>query len=220
MLRIYHSKLTDFETYSNDTLLSYVSESTKKEVVLYKIEKVRRTKLLGEAMVHQLIRTIFGIHQIKIIKGPHGKPYLKNKNQKAFFNLSHSGDYVICAISDREVGVDIEKIGRARMEVAHRFFHLNEVKLLGNLLAEDQRNLFFRYWSAKESYLKYTGSGLSSPLSSFEVCFEENDIHIKKEHSRLPLCIRECFIDKDYKCFVCSEENDEAEIFPFQLETV
>ena len=39
--------------------------------------------------------------------GEQGKPQIVNFPKK--FNLSHSGDYVVCGVSDGEVGVDIQK---------------------------------------------------------------------------------------------------------------
>ena len=79
------------------------------------------------------------------------------------------------------------------MEVARRFFHPAEIQCLQNLAGDAQDELFFRYWSVKESFLKYTGSGLSSPLSGFEVRFD----------------------DHRPKCFVCAETTEEPGIFPF-----
>ena len=71
------------------------------------------------------------------------------------FNLSHSGDYAICAISDDEVGCDIEKIKDVNLKIAKRFFSEEEYN---NVLKDNK--LFFRYWTLKESYLKAKGIGI------------------------------------------------------------
>lgn len=219
MLKIFYLRISDFDKFADAYFFSGVSEETSEAVVQYRSAKVRRTKLLGEVMVGELLRMVFGLEKgtYRLVKGEHGKPYVAGSAVPVFFNLSHSGDYIVCALSEQEVGVDIERTGKMKMEVARRFFHPGEVEVLEALPDEKRNDMFFRYWSVKESFLKYTGSGLSFPLCSFEVCFKNNGIRIEKQHSRISVCIRECLIDKDYKCFVCSEDPETPDIRPFPV---
>ncbi len=90
---------------------------------------------------------------------PSGKPYLDGV--PFCFNLSHSGDYVVCALSDTAVGVDIEKIVPISLKVMRRFFSP------GVLLPSEQMRLWTRY----ESYGKMVGSGIPYPKGSEELCF-------------------------------------------------
>ena len=101
------------------------------------------------------------------------------------------------------------------MEVARRFFHPAEIQCLQNLAGDAQDELFFRYWSVKESFLKYTGSGLSSPLSGFEVRFDGHRPRIFQSENIRNLSISACPVDPAYKCFVCAETTEEPGIFPF-----
>lgn len=87
----------------------------------------------------------------RIDRGEKGKPFYCGV-ENVFFNISHSGDYVVCAVSDREIGIDIEKRAKARMEVAGRFFHGEEVAQLKMLEEDKQDQLFFNSWSVKESF--------------------------------------------------------------------
>lgn len=217
MLKVYDLKLSDFIGYPDDFFLPFVSEETQKAVRRYGNAQVRRTKLLGETMTRQLLGAQFGLDakHCRIVKGEHGKPYVEGV-ENVFFNLSHSGDFIVCAISDREIGIDIERIGKVRMAVARRFYHPGEVSVLESLSGDSQIDLFFRYWSVKESFLKYTGSGLSSPLSGFQVCFQNGEIWLEKKHSRIPVYIRECHIDEAYRCFVCSESPEAVTIGHFK----
>ena len=125
-----------------------------------------------------------------------------------FFNISHSGDYVVCSVSDREIGIDIEKRAKARMEVAGRFFHEEEMAILKTLEGDKQDQLFFNYWSVKESFLKYIGTGLTRPLNSFVVRFAGENISLYEGVNKLPLCVNACPIDSGYACYVCGEYND------------
>lgn len=104
----------------------------------------------------------------------YGKPYISfPETASAFhYNISHSGEWVVCAIDDEPVGVDIEKIGSADIAIANRFFSPEEVGFLRMERDELRRQLlFYGIWTAKESYVKAIGSGLSKPLDSFSVVF-------------------------------------------------
>jgi len=91
-----------------------------------------------------------------------GKPYLAHGG--LFFNLSHSGDYAALALSDEEVGVDIEKLEPPKIAVAKRFFSKPET----DWLARHPMN-FYDLWVLKESYVKALGTGMATPMSSFSI---------------------------------------------------
>lgn len=98
--------------------------------------------------------------------GEHGKPMLPEQ-YGLFFNLSHSGDYAVCAVADCEIGVDIQKHKEYKENLARRFFHPEELAFLST--AADQKRCFYDLWSMKESFVKYTGQGLSTGMDSFSV---------------------------------------------------
>jgi len=92
--------------------------------------------------------------------GQNGKPYLEGYPFQ--FNLSHSGTYVFCGVSEQEIGVDIQKIqGENELRLAKRFFSDVECQALEKCKEEDaRRRMFFRMWVRKEAYGKLTGEGL------------------------------------------------------------
>lgn len=96
----------------------------------------------------------------------HGKPMLP-KELGLFFNLSHSGDYVLCAVSDKETGADIQRHEKYEDRLAERFFHPEELAYLRE--TEDRKQRFYDLWCLKESCIKCTGRGLSTGLESFSV---------------------------------------------------
>ena len=51
------------------------------------------------------------LRDVPICRETHGKPVLKDCTN-LFFNISHSGDYAVCAVSKQPVGIDIERIRR------------------------------------------------------------------------------------------------------------
>lgn len=86
---------------------------------------------------------------------------------KFYVNLSHSGDYAVCAVSDCEVGVDVERVKTADIALAKRFFTAEEYDYIKNSAMPD--DAFFETWVKKESFVKAVGKGLAIPLSSFSI---------------------------------------------------
>ena len=105
-----------------------------------------------------------------------GKPYLKNMPDVCF-NLSHSGDYVVCVISDSEIGVDIQYHRRNIKEgVLKKVLHEIEKGEYGDFGEEEKESLFFQIWAAKEAYSKYTGEGLAIDFRLLLTDFKEGNI--------------------------------------------
>jgi len=137
-----------------------------------------------------LLYGVLGVSESDISFGPNGKPYIPNSNK--YFNLSHSGNYSVLAVSDKDVGVDIEKIDEKHLKVADKIFDKEEISWMN----EDPLYRFHHLWTLKESYLKLIGKGLTVSPSSFsmipivksgqglifdEICYAKT-IHIDDNH--------------------------------------
>ena len=98
----------------------------------------------------------------ELTEHPPGVPDLR-------FNVSHTKGLVACAVTvGREVGVDVEFIHRElTYQVPERFFSSQEVADLRALPRRQQPQVFFDYWTLKESYIKARGLGLALPLGQF-----------------------------------------------------
>jgi 4'-phosphopantetheinyl transferase len=100
-----------------------------------------------------------------------GKPQLGNGSAGALhFNLSHSGDFAVLAVSSTfDLGVDIEEMRPVEEPVADRFFSPAEADNLRCISNEHSVRAFYRCWTSKEAFVKAHGAGLSLPLDSFDV---------------------------------------------------
>ena len=202
-------------------LRSVVSKECYAEVLGYGNKEVALRRLLGEALVRFALKKYWNLtsEDYRIDRGEKGKPFIVGV-ENVFFIISHSGDYVVCAVSDREIGIDIEKRAKARMEVAGRFFHGEEVAQLKMLEEDKQDQLFFNYWSVKESFLKYIGTGLTRPLNSFIVSFSGRDVSLFEGGNKLPLYVHACPVDDGYACHVCCEYEELTGIHEIFLEEI
>ena len=129
--------------------------------------------LAGEA----LLRHVLGTGQFTVEKAENGKPFLSGR-EDFHFNLSHADHWVVLAWGGTPVGVDVEKI-RPDTDIAavsRRFFHPQEQRSIRE--APDMGRRFFEIWTAKESYLKYLGTGLKTDLRSFSVMSLPPQLHL------------------------------------------
>ena len=102
--------------------------------------------------------------------GKDGKPELVGSG--IFFNLSHSGSFAACAVSDSPVGLDIQTERDCDRRLAEKYFTAPERQFIEE--SENKAYAFTKLWCMKESAVKYIGTGLKTPLSSFSVELECN----------------------------------------------
>ena len=94
------------------------------------------------------------------------RPYLPN--HEGDFNISHSGDYVICVLSgNARVGIDIER--RRAVDFSDFTATMNEMQWVDIKKSKDPNRRFFQYWTMKESVIKADGRGLSIPLTDITI---------------------------------------------------
>ena len=116
--------------------------------------------------------------QVEFEYQPRGKPLLAAKfaDKGLLFNLSHSQDLALLGISyQHQIGVDLEYIRTMSdlESLAKRFFSFKEYEHLRLISPQEQQQIFFRYWTCKEAYLKATGDGLVQ-LEEIEISLTPN----------------------------------------------
>lgn len=189
---------------------SAVSDERKEKADQYKNSEDKKRSLLSELLLRKALNDK-GIHlkSFHYEYGRYNKPYLKDATD-LFFNISHSGDYVILAVSDKEIGCDIEKIRKYELKIAERFFTKREYEDIIKIAKEDERqHRFFLYWVLKESFIKQSGHGLSQSLDSFEIRIDENKkISVIRKDNESDLHFKQLEIIPDYCIAVCSYDED------------
>ena len=167
MTRQYAINVKDFTYEELLRFGKFISEERLKRADRYRFDKDKIRCLTAELILRYALITEYGINNdsIQFIKSDKGKPYLKSEHINVEFNLSHSGDYVVCAISDSPVGIDVEQIRDKDINIAKRVLTKDEYEEWSALDDGIKTDEFYRLWTVKESYSKYLGLGLMLDFS-------------------------------------------------------
>lgn len=189
-----------------------ISEERQEKVKRLKTAKAKAMTIGAELLLRKALSQGYEInHPLTIVKGEHGKPEIRDCPE-IYFNLSHSGDYAVCAVGSHPVGVDIQKMAEPNLKLAKRFFATEESDWLFTLPAEQQRQGFYDLWVIKESYMKYTGKGFGLPMNAFIVkilgCYP-NDIEIKidQDEKTESVMLKKYECQENYALWCCSDYN-------------
>ena len=180
-----------------------VSPARQEKTDRFRFEQDKRLSLGAELLLRHALCSA-GLDEVPMTfaYGAQGKPQFKDGD--VFFNFSHSGEYVVCALAPYEVGCDVEKITPINLNIARRFFFRNEYADIAAQETIKARNeLFFRYWTLKESFMKVTGLGMKLPLDAFEiVCAPEITVHQMVDARQYSFAEFDELVG--YKCALCA----------------
>ena len=103
-------RLSDYSEEEYKSCLSIMPEERRRSVERYRFEADRKRTTAGELLARRMLSQRCGVRpeEITICRTERGKPYAKG--MAVHFNVSHSGDLVLCAVSDSSIGADIERI--------------------------------------------------------------------------------------------------------------
>ena len=112
--------------------------------------------------------------KVEIIYNKFEKPYLKNNEY--YFSMSKSEEFVVIALDKKnEIGIDIEHLRDFVdfEETLELFLNKSEIKILDKFSdKQEKQKYFFKFWTAKEAFVKALGFGLSEKL--FDISFALN----------------------------------------------
>ena len=136
-----------------------LSQYRKEKIKKLKQEKDKKMSLGAELLLIKAIKTYYPktVLPLEIETNQFGKPMIKGADNLNF-NLAHSQDIAVCAISDKPLGLDAEHISRVSEKIRDRYF------------TENEKKLDFGYiWTRKEAVVKAEGTGITVGLDTFDV---------------------------------------------------
>ena len=176
--------------------------------VRYRQPRDRLLHQLGLRMAAAQLSPAEATH-LTVVRGRYGKPYFKEFPHFAF-NISHSGSYVVCAVHEHPVGVDLQEQTLLERDSWHLFLSPQEAEVCPD---SDQALLL---WSAKEAVSKYTGNGFMRPLPELGILPKRNPnpLFIGKEHLFLWQWRFRC----QYILTICTPSEQPPQIEHFSVE--
>ncbi len=202
-MKLYICRISDFDDFWG---LSVLTEERRKRITNYVQKKDKLRCLCGGLLLH----FVFGKMADWIALDTYGKPIIPK--EKLHFNLSHSGDYVVLAVDEGEIGIDIEKISSLSNEIVKHCFTKEEQKWLASQPIE---HAFYLLWTGKESVMKAIGKGFYMEPKSFSVMPIRDGVHHIDgynwylqwyEYDNHVICVTSKTTEREELCFLCRDE--------------
>lgn len=150
----------------------------------------------------------YGLRECDMVYGTNqnGKPFFREYPQIRF-SLSHSGEYVMAAFSDMEIGCDIQQMEQTNLKIARRFFAPEEYAyVIDQDEASAQEEAFYRIWVLKESFLKALGTGMALSMTDFAIQIQDDRvIGVRQNVNNKKYSFEEYDLIKGYKAACCVE---------------
>jgi len=188
-----------------DVLIQYLPEAGRLRVRDRQNLTSKLQTVAGELLARYSVGQFLGKpdQEINLVFGEKGKPHIGNLSN-VHFNISHSGHYVVCAVSSTEIGIDVERVRKVNLRIAERFFSPSEIHDLMALPEESRMHYFITLWTIKESYLKAIGRGLTQHLNSFTIVKNGDSYLLTGNKEAEGYGIETQQLDHDYMMAVCA----------------
>lgn len=166
--------LTNTSAFMIKDLENFLKYEEIEKLTAYKSEVSKINFAVSRSILNKGFETILDIpfSDVIVLRDKYYKPYIKNQNEIKF-NISHTDGYVVIGFSKRELGIDIEKVNYdfEFEDILENCFTFREIDNIGL-----DAPMFYKYWTAKEAYLKYEGYGLIRSPKEIEVIHMDDQI--------------------------------------------
>ena len=169
-MKWYKFDIRDLTAADYEKWYALMSEDKQLRVNRFRFMDDKKRTVAGEILARKAVAEWCDVSEKSIVfdKTETGKPYAKGLPVE--FNISHSGDMVVCAVDDKPVGIDIEEIRPMDLKVAKHVCTDDELIYLFGYTPTEQDfayttdhgllTRFFKLWTSKEAYGKCMGFGL------------------------------------------------------------
>ena len=152
----------DIAGFDLERALPLLSDQRREQALKFRYELGRKTSAMAYLLLCEGLRREYGITERPLFEyGEHGKPSIVG-HPELHFNLSHCREAVVCAVSDRPVGVDVECFREYKESLVRYTMNDEEVERIVH--AERPEEEFIRLWTMKEAKVKLTGQGISDDM--------------------------------------------------------
>jgi len=196
-----------------DRLLFEMPRPVRTRISRYRRWEDRQAGLFGKLLLAQGLRWCGYPREVlrNLVWDASGRPFLDCGMD---FNISHSGEYVVCALCPAgRIGIDIEEI--RPVDISDFKAQMTHGQWETMMASENRLEKFFSLWTQKEAMIKADGRGMAIPL---------NEIIIEGENAFFAddiWGVKEVRIADGYRCHLAtSRKNQEVRIDKIVLQHV
>ena len=177
-----------------EAAIALLPQWRREQAMRFKHEQGRKECTYSYLLMCRLLKEEYGIEeQPTFIYGEHGKPSLvfpkhchtatslpnscQTPHASIHFNLSHCRKAVACVVSDNEVGIDVECLGRYKDSLARHICNDEELARITSVANPDTE--FTRLWTQKEAVVKLTGRGIDDDIKNLLIKY--NNVSLTTE---------------------------------------
>ena len=155
----YKYNINDIKNEEYDTFFSLMSGKKRERILRFKNADDKKRSVCAEMLAKREIAKRYGIEPCKVIFDTleNGKPYCKNLDIE--FSLSHSGEYAVCAVCERPIGIDIQKLVTYNEKTVKKVCSEEEIEIIEK--STDKSAEFIKFWTKKEAVMKMCGLGIA-----------------------------------------------------------
>ncbi len=155
MIKLYNARIYDFTQADYAKMYSLLDCAIKEKIDKKSSEKGKKLSLAGYILLWRAAKEIYNKDSVNVKFSEHGKPLC----DFCFFSISHSFDHIVCAISDKPIGVDIQRFCEIKQRKKYKLLSLKESNYV-NELKENFSRRYIEIFSKKEAAIKMLGLSL------------------------------------------------------------
>ncbi len=156
MINLYKAKITDFTQADYANQYSLLECAIREKIDVKKHIDAKKQSLAGYILLFRAIDELYSKKDVKISFNEYGKPLC----DCCFFSISHSKDYVVCVVSDEQVGIDVQQIRTIEQRTKYKFFNQKENDYV-NQNAKFSSKRYIEIFTKKEAAIKMLGLSLT-----------------------------------------------------------
>lgn len=163
-VKLFKIKLTNYY-HLIPNLINYLDEIELRRAGKYHFDKDANRFIICRTLLKFILARQLNIEvsEVHIKKDENKKPYISSY-ESVCFNVSHSGNYGVIAISNSDIGVDVEYINYnfGFKDMLASIYSDQEITMVLN--SSKSAECFYKFWTRKEAIVKATGKGINDHL--------------------------------------------------------
>ena len=192
-MRINVKNINDYEINDVINFKNRINMEKLKRINKMIDENEIRKSIISEIILSELLDQMnIDYDSLNIKYSKNGKPFINNE---LFYSIAHSNNYIAVAISNKNIGIDIEEIDNFRIDNIDVFTNIEEQDFINK--SNNRLNNAIKVFTLKEAYIKF------KDLSIFDI---KNINVVKNNKLEIDECNIKAIVKKNYVISICEQK--------------